>query len=455
MKLSVESYRGLGSEYRSLLRIGTPLIVTQLGVMIVSFADTIMVSRHSTEELAAASFVNNFFLVAIVMLIGFASGLTPLIGALFTSGGHERAGRTFRSALQLNVLAGFVFSIVMGVLYFTLDALGQPAELMPLIKEYYLIVLLTLIPMAMFNCCQQMANGVTDTAMPMWLMLGGNALNIIGNYALIFGNWGFPELGLRGAGISTFAARAAQAAAIMAIIRFSDRYRSYRAGFAVREAERGVSVKVIQTGWPIMLQSGIECLMWSFGAVVCGWFGKEQLAGYQIVTTMGQLGFMTYIGIGIAVSILVANCMGTNDVARIRRVASAGIHFNLILSTIASAVFILGGERLLRLFNSDPAVISVAMTLILPLVLYQYCDASQITYANALRGTSCVRPLFRVALICYVIAGVPVELFLAKVLDLGASGVYFSFVVALLLALILLRYYFYRAIRPLSAPKES
>lgn len=437
---------GYGAEYSALLRIGLPVLVTQLGIIVISFSDTIMVGHHSTAELAAAAFVNNFFMVAMVMLIGFASGLTPLIGALYTQRCYDRAGTTFRIALRLNMLMGALFMVIMGSLYFALDYLGQPPELMPLIRRYYLIVLLTMLPSAIFNCCQQMANGTTDTSTPMWIMLGAIIFNIIGNYALIFGKFGLPEMGLAGAGISTFTARCAAAAVMYAVLCRSRRYRPY-GKVPGSEPERGVGRRVFATSWPIMLQSGIECLMWSFGAVVCGWFGAAQLAGYQVMVTISQLGFMTYISVGVAVSILVANYIGVSDFARIRRVTNAGLHFNLVLGTLASAIFLIGGRNLLLCFNDDPAVIGVAMSLLIPLVVYQYCDCVQITYANALRGTSDVVPLFWIAMLSYVVIGTPAQLFLAKGLGLGATGVYWSFVVALAAACLFLALAFRRSLR--------
>ena len=160
------------NEYKILLRLGLPVLITEIGKIVVSFADTMMVGAYGTKELAAAAFVNNFFVVAIVMLIGFAAGATPLFGALYSQKKNLEMGQTIRVSLQLNAIAGVVFTIVMGVLYFFLDRMGQPEELLSLIRSYYLIVLASLIPMAVFNCFQQLANGVNDTAMPMWVMLG-------------------------------------------------------------------------------------------------------------------------------------------------------------------------------------------------------------------------------------------------------------------------------------------
>ena len=443
-----EAYK---AEYKTLLRLGLPVLVTQLGIIVVSFADTMMVGMYGTKELAAAAFVNNFFMVGIVMLIGFASGVTPLVGALYSQKKDIEVGRTLRVTTHLNAAAGVVFTIIMGIAYFFLDRMGQPAELLPLIRPYYLIVLSSLVPMAIFNCFQQMANGTTDTAMPMWIMLGMNALNIGGNYLLIFGHLGLPELGLVGAGVSTLLSRIVGMVVIVALVMTRRRYLPYREGFLHKAALPGEHRHALKVALPVMFQSGIETVLWSFGAVVCGWFGTLQLAGYQVVVTISQLGFMTYLSFGIATSIRVANYMGLRDYVAVDRISSAGLHINLVLGKFASLVFLLGSEHLLGLFTEDPQVIAVAVLLIIPLVLYQYGDAIQITYANALRGTSHVTPLLWISIVSYLLVGIPLLLLLSITFDMQSIGVYYSFSGALFLAAILLYKAFRRALRRSSA----
>lgn len=440
-------WKAYKAEYKNLWRLGMPVLVTQVGIIVVSFADTMMVGAYGTSELAAAAFVNSLFMVATVMQIGFASGITPLVGALYSRGENPKVGNTLRGGLEINLLVSLAFTAIMGALYFFLDLFGQPEELMPLIRQYYLIMLSTLLPMAIFNCCQQTANGTTDTATPMWIILGANVLNIFGNYVLIYGHFGFPELGLAGAGISTMFARYAGMVAIAAMFLLSRRYRPYLSGLREKSADTaGIRRKVWVTSYPVMIQSGVECFLWTFGAIVSGWFGKIQLASYQVVNTIAQLGFMTYLSFGVATSIRVANFTGLRDIDGMKRITSAGLHLNLLLATLASLVFLLFAHRLIHVFTPDPEVIAAAMTLIIPLILYQYGDAVQLTYANALRGTSDVKPLLWISIISYIIVGIPLLLGLAKGFGMQNAGVYYSFTGALLTASLLLRRAFHKAL---------
>lgn len=449
-------FRKYRDGYRNLVKLGLPVLVTQLGIIVVNFADTMMVGRYGTDQLAASAFVNSLFVVLTVMQIGFASGLTPLVGALFGSGKRKEAGRTLRGGLQMNLIVSLSFTVIMGGVYFFLDRFGQKEELLPLIREYYLIILFSLVPMAVFNSLQQTCNGITDTKTPMWFILIANCLNIIGNYALIFGHWGCPEMGLSGAGFSTLFARVFAAVGI--VIYFFNRrtYREYREGYAQKvwegETSNGaIRKRVWLTSYPVMIQSGVECMLWAMGGIVCGWYSKIQLAAYQVVNTIAQLGFMTYLSFSTATSILVANYTGTGDFAGVRRITIAGLHLILLLCTGASLLFFFGGHHLVYFFTPDEAVIGSAMGLLIPLVVYQYMDGVQLTYCNAIRGTSHVKPLLWISLITYILVGIPLLLLSARIFPTANQGIFWCFCVALGLACVLLVRSFYGIVRKMEA----
>lgn len=441
----------LFSEYRALIKLGFPVLVTQVGIIAVSFADTMMVGAYGTAELAAASFVNNLFLVPIVALIGFATGMTPVIGALFGKGLLKEAGTSLRAGLMLNLYMSVALSVIMALIYFLLPYFGQPPELLPLIQPYYLIILSSVVFNALFTCCQNASNGMTDTAMPMWIMIGGNLLNILGNYLLIFGKFGFPEMGLNGAGISTALSRFLMAAAIIIGLGCRKRYSPLRLGVGYKPSHP-ILLNVWKTSYPIMILNGTECCLWALGAVVCGWFGTFQLASYQIANIVGQFGFMIYISVGVAVSVRIANATGIRDISGINSSARAGLHLMIVLATIASLIFIFAGRRLFGMMTDDIGVIEAGLPLVFPLILYQYFDAMQVNYGSALRGTGQVRPLMLVAAVSYLVVGAGSLFILAKGFDMGNVGVYFSFSLTLLCAAVMLLSYFRKAVRKISTP---
>lgn len=219
------------SHYRALLSLGLPIVIGQIGVIILGFADTIMVGHHSSTELAAASFVNNMCNLAIIFSTGFAYGLTPVVGRLFGEGNKEKTGEVLRNSLSANTLLALIVCGIMYALYLNLHRLGQPEELLPYMRPYFIVLLLSLPFVLWFNAFKQFSDGITDTKVSMWMLLGGNVLNIIGNYILIYGKLGFPELGLLGAGIATLASRILMVAAYLILFFFTARYKPFRVGF--------------------------------------------------------------------------------------------------------------------------------------------------------------------------------------------------------------------------------
>lgn len=442
------------SEIKALSKLGIPVLFTQLGIMVVNFADTIMVGAYGTPELAAAAFVNNLFLSVVVLLIGFAAGLTPLLGALFSRKENFETGQICKLGLIINALLSLTLTIIMAGLYFFLDSMGQPTHLLPLIRQYYLITLLTLLPAGVFNACQQMANSITDTSLPMWIILIANAFNILGNYLLIYGHFGMPEMGLAGAGWSSVAARWGACIAILLYVIYGRRYRPYTEGLRKGKYSSPSAHKIIATSVPVMVQAGAGAAAWSLGSVVSGWFGETQLAAYQVVNVMSQIGFLTYISLGTAITIRVANKMGTTDYHGIRLTTYSGLGLNLVFAIAASLLFLLDGRHMFHIFTPDAVVIDMALTLVIPLVIYQIFDAMQVTLGYALRGTGFVQPLLWIALMAYGAVGVPMMLWLANGLNMGARGVYYSYTIMLTVACVSYWWCFERRLRKLTIGKK-
>ena len=443
--------------YAELIALGLPILIGQLGMIVVSFADNIMVGHYTTEALAAASFVNNVFNVAMLACIGFTYGMTPMVGLLFGRGDRHKIGAVVRRGLRINMVFTLLVMSAMGTLYFFVDSLGQPAELLPLIRPYYLIMLAGMFPVAVFNVFAQWSYAIDDSRTPMWIILGANAVNLLGNYALIYGNWGCPELGLTGAGIATLAARVLCPLVLVGIFFFSRRCRVYREGYRDRGLEGVSRSKVWRTSLPVSLQMAFETGAFSLSAIMAGWIGKIELAAFQIIVIVGTLGFCIYYSIGAAVSVKVANSTGAgaDTHRRMRHVASAGYRIMLVMMCLSSLTFVFFGRTLMHAFSDDTAVLAAAGALIFPLVLYQLGDATQITFANALRGTSHVMPMLWIAFISYIVLGLPSTYLLAFTAGLGLWGIVLSFSVSLFAAGALFLYFFLKVTKPVNNPVEN
>lgn len=432
--------------YKTIIALGLPILVGQLGMIATAFADNIMVGQHSTIELAAAAFVNNFFNVSIMMCIGFTYGLTPLIGSLFAQGEKEEIGRTLRSGLRVNILYSAVIIAIMAILYFFVDRLGQPRELLPYIRPYYLLALAGMVPIVLFNVWAQWSYAIHNTVMPTVIVLTANVVNILGNYLLIGGNWGFPELGLTGAGISTLISRLLCPVLIIACFFTWRRFAPYRHGF-YRAAERLHSPRtVFSTSLPVSFQIGMECGSFALAALFAGMLpnGTLSLAAFQVLVIVGTLGFCVYYSMGTSVAVMVANALGRKNREEMRRVGWAGYHVILAIAVVSSTIFLTCGEWLIDLFSkNDRALTALAVAQLFPLVLYQLGDATQINFAAALRGTGRVMPMTWIAFVSYIVIGIPATWYLS--VNMGLQGIFFSFSISLFTAGALFLTYFLRA----------
>lgn len=410
----------------------------QLGIIIVGFADNIMVGHHSTNELAAASFVNNFFNLAFIFGMGFSYGLTPIIGGLFAGKQYRKAGETLKNSLLINCIVGILLSLCMLTLLLNINLLNQPEELMPYIVPYYILQLFSVIFAMLFNSFKQFSDGTTDTITPMWIMLGANILNIIGNYILIYGHFGAPELGLTGAGISTLVSRILTFVIFCFLFARLPRYRQYVEGFKQGIINRINLEKLIRMGFPVGLQMGVETGSFSLSVIMMGWIGTTALAAYQITGVVTTLGFMVYYGIAAAVAIRVSRYGGWGDFINIRKASYAGLHIIMIVTALVMGLIFVFRNHIGYLFTKEDSVVEMVALFSYAVILYQVGDGLQILFANALRGISDVKYMAYWAFACHFGIALPVGYICGFVLGWGAIGIWCGFPISLTVLGILL-----------------
>lgn len=415
------------NHYKALFLLGLPIVIGQVGVIVLGFADTLMIGHHSTNELGAASFVNNMFTLAIIFSTGFSYGLTPIVGGFYGVRKFAAAGQALRCSLLANLLVGILLTGIMAILYLNVERLGQPEELLSLIKPYYLILLASLIFVLLFNGFKQFTDGITDTKTAMWILLGGNVLNIVGNYILINGKLGFPELGLLGAGISTLFSRIVMVLVFVLVFFSSRRFLRYKLGFIRLGWSRALFRQLNALGWPVAFQMGMETASFSLSTVMVGWLGTIALASHQVMLTISQFTFMMFYGMGAAVAVRVSNFKGQNDIVNVRRTAYAGAHIILAMGIVLLSIVFFFRYQVGGWFTDNTEVSAMVVVLMVPFLAYQFGDGMQINFANALRGISDVKPMILIAFIAYFIISLPAGYFFGFVMGWGLFGVWMAF----------------------------
>lgn len=428
--------------YRSLLSLGIPIMIGQLGMIVLGFADTMMVGHHSTTELGAASFVNNIMNLVIITATGFSYGLTPIVGGLFGREELPQAGKALRSALLANLMAGAIMMAALAILYFNVGNIGQPKELLPYIRPYYLVLLASMPFVMLFNAFKQFTDSITETRTSMWILLSGNLLNIVGNYVLIYGKLGLPEMGVVGAGVSTLISRIVMVALFCLVFLARKKMRPYREGFFKLGWSRQLVSRLVSLGTPIALEMGMETASFSLSIIMVGWLGTIALASHQVMITISQFTFMVYYGLGAAVAVRTSYFNGQDDRDNVRHTVVAGLQVMVALELLLSGIIFLLRNHIGGWFTDSAEVSSTVISLMVPFFIYQFGDGLQITYANALRGIADVKPLMVIAFIAFFVISLPVGYFCGFVLNFGLVGVWMAFPFGLTSAGVMMWYRF-------------
>lgn len=413
--------------YRSLLSLGLPIMIGQLGMIILGFADTMMVGHHSTTELGAASFVNNIINLIIITGTGFSYGLTPIVGSLFGRGELPKAGNALRCALLANTLAGLMMIAALVILFFNLDNIGQPEELLPLMCPYYLVLLASLPFVMLFNAFKQFTDSITETRTSMWILLTGNLINILGNYVLIYGKAGMPEMGVLGAGVATLLSRVVMVIVFAAVFLMRKTMRPYREGFFGMGRPRQLVRRLFALGTPIALEMGMETASFSLSIIMVGWLGTIALASHQVMITISQFTFMVYYGLGAAVAVRTSYFNGQHDYKNMLHTVTAGLHVMIALEVLLGGIIFLLRHYIGGWFTNSTEVSATVLTLLVPFFIYQFGDGLQINYANALRGIADVKPLVVIAFIAFFVISLPVGYLCGFVLGFGLVGIWMAF----------------------------
>lgn len=419
---------------REILRIGLPIMLGQACVIILAFADNIMIGWHSVDELAASSFVNNVMNLFILTELGFAAGMTPMIGADNGTGNIKGIGITVKNGLVTNGIIGGISIILLTIIYFCLDHFGQAPELMPYIKPYFAIIGISTLFALGFNVLKQFTDGICRPMISMTLLMIGNLLNIFGNWVLIYGKLGFPEMGLTGAGISTLVSRALILLVFIVFIFKSKKMNEYAR--AIKEAllSRGEMKTVFKMGYPVGIQMALESSTFTFAAVMAGWLGVIQLAAHQVVITISQLFFLMMQGLSFAVSILVSNAFGRKDLGSVREYARKGYFMTLGISATLSVLLYCFRYQAAGIFTDSPEVSAMAVSLFFLLFAYQFGDGLQLCFANVLRGIQDVKPIMYAAFVSYYLIAIPSAYVLGFKTSLGIHGIWLGFPIGLTLA---------------------
>ena len=410
-----------------------PVMLSQLGHVMMGVTDSIMVGHIGAEPLAAAALANVAFNVILLFGIGVSYAITPLVASAQGEHNNKNISDTLKHGLAINFVTSLVLVVIVYFGKNILYHIDQPAEVVVLSIPYLDIITFSIIPTLLFQTFRQFSEGLSFTRIAMFVVIGSNLLNIVLNYIFIYGHAGFPPMGLVGAGYGTLLSRIAMAIAIAYYIHNAPAFKNFRQGFSIGGYSKALIKKMLNIGLPAGVQFIFEVAAFDFSAVMMGWLGAKSLAAHQIAINLATISYMTTTGLAAAATIRVSNEIGKKDFRTMRTVGFTLLGLALIIMTLWGLFFIAGKNFLPALYIDDPEVIAIAAPLIVIAGFFQLADGTQVVCIGALRGLQDVKVPSIFIFIAYWVIGLPLGYWLGFKMNYGASGIWMGLLIGLTL----------------------
>lgn len=436
---------------RAIWVLGMPLILSNLAQFAIHITDTIMLGWYDVTALAASTIASSLFFVIFIVGAGFAQAVTPLVAAAAEEDDEVQVRRVTRMGLWLSVFYGLAVTVPFFWAEDILIAIGQDTAVAAEAHIYLQIVIWQMVPALIVMVLKSFLAALEHTAIILWSTIGAAIVNVFVNYALIFGNWGAPEMGIKGAAIASLSVT--MVTVIILLIYTLRRLPQFKLFRNIWRSDTEVMARVFRIGWPIGLTSLAEGGLFSASAVMMGWIGPIALAAHGIALQLAALTFMVHIGFSQAATVRAGRAVGRKDEPSLRRGGLTAVVMSAIFAVFTSLLFVLFPEVLVSLFI-DPeeperaALLRVGGSLLIVAALFQLVDGLQVMALGLLRGVQDTTVPMIMASFSYWIIGLPASYLMGFPLGLGGIGVWLGLVIGLLLAAILLSWRFWtRSVR--------
>jgi len=419
------------------LILALPVIIGQLGQVMMGVIDTMMIGSLGYEYVSAVSLANSIFFIIIVLGIGLTYSIAPLIAESMAGGRQEKCRSILQQGARVGIASGILLNIALFISSHFVYKMGQPINDAVNADHFLRVIGFSTTPMLVFLVFKQFTDGLSETVPAMVVTLIGLGANVFFNWILIFGNLGIPALGFIGAAYGTLCARILMAVLMICWVLKSPRYRSFSLRKMWTKYEPVIIKRILQIGIPSGLQNFFEVGAFAGAAIMIGWMGSVERSAHQITISIASATFMVAVGFSAAAAIRVGDAFGRKDIADIRKAGYAALLITFCVECIFSLTFILGKHALPALFNvTDESVLSICARLMIIGAFFQTFDGIQAVGLGILRGLQDVRIPTIVTLLSYWLISLPLAYWLGFTLKLGVDGAWYAFVISLAIAAI-------------------
>ena len=437
---------------RATLALGLPLIGSHLAQMALHVTDTVLLGWYGVYELAAVVLATSTFFVTFILGSGFAQAVMPLVAQALGQGDETRVRRDTRMGLWLSI----GFGVISYPLFWWSDplmrALGQRPEVAALAQDFLRIAGLGMIPALLVMALKSYLAALERTQVVLWTTLAAVGVNGFLAYALIFGHWGAPELGVQGAAISSLMVQVLTFVMIAVYAAWQPGLRRFRLFQRFWRPDWPAMAQVFRLGWPIGLTGLAESGLFQATAIMMGWIGTVELAAHGITMEVAALTFMVHLGLSNAATVRAGWADGAGDARSLRDGARVAIALSFGFGCAMVVLFLTMAQPIIGVFldQSKPqsaAILAFGVQLLAIAALFQLTDAMQVMALGLLRGIQDTRVPLIAATISYWLIGIPTAYGLAFGLGWSGIGLWLGLVIGLLAAAISMMWRFWHLAR--------
>ncbi len=445
--ISTTPRASVGAQARSLLGLGLPLMGSHLAQMAIVTTDTLMIGWYDVTALAALSLSGAIWFIFFILGSGFGWAVMPMVATALAQDDERLVRRATRMGLWLSTL--YALAVTPAFFFFEpiFLAMGQDPAVAKLGGEYMVFLGLSMLPAMLVAVLRSYLSALELPRIILGVTLFTALFNALLNYALIFGNWGAPELGIKGAGIASLTG---STLGIALLAYLAARARPEHELFRnLHKPDWEYFARVFKLGWPIGLTNFAETGLFAASTVMMGWVGTIALAAHGVALQIASLTFMMHLGLSQAITVRAGRAWGKNDRIQLRAASQAAMILSLIAAAITMVVFFAIPEQLIGLFVDPndpdrPAILAVGATLLAMAALFQLVDAGQVMALGMLRGVQDTLVPMVIAIVSYWGIGLPTSYILGFNFGLEGAGIWLGLTVGLACACAMMQVRFWR-----------
>ena len=428
----------INNHIKNTIYLAWPLVITQVGYIITGMVDTVFLGKIGPAEQAACILSNNLYILLLVFGIGVSYATTPLVTSANQNMDLLKKASLFKNSIFLNVSVSIICFIVLFLSSGLLKYMYQPEDVIKLAVPFFNVLIFSMIPISLFFTCKQYCEGLSNTRMALFISIIGNVINIILNYLLIYGKFGFPELGYIGSAWASFISRVFMGFSFLYLIFKSPVTKEISAVYNKVKINKKELFHLAKIGLNAGLQLTFEVAAFVIAGLMAGTFGKEQIDAHGIALSIAAFTYMFASGISSASSIRVGIYKAQDNWLEIKQAAFSSIKLVMLIMGGFAILFLMINNFLPKVFSSDLQIVNLASKLLIIAALFQLFDGIQVTIVGILRGLEDFKIPTLISLVGYWIIALPLAYWLAFILKLETVGVWIGLLVSLIFAAVVL-----------------